>query len=192
MISLLIFYHGVSGLFRFTERRHIDNSMLDYPAFLAHLNASSSSVSVCSHMSQASHWSQVATDHTANFESSSDYVKQQRQVRAWIAGNIELIMKHYPPAAQYAPTSVKGKTVEDYSIYTGCGGNAYLYWKLSRFFEAEGEQEKAKFHRKNAISTVEVALSMLQPNIRRGSDISFYMGSAGMCRYTNTLINILE
>lgn len=156
--------------------------MLDYPAFLARLNALSSSVSVSSQvsmLSQASQGSQAPTDHTANFESSPEYVKEQRYAKAWITKNVELIMKMCPPTSQYSPTSVRGKEKEEYSIYAGCGGNAYLYWKLTRFFEAEGENEKAEFHRKNAISAIEVALSMLPSKCHRGSEISFYMGSAG-------------
>ena len=184
------------NLHRYKEKRHIENFMLDYSGFLARLNALSSNVSVSSEvsmLSQASQGSQVPTDHTANFESSPEYVKQQRDVKTWITKNIELLMKMYPPMSTYAPTSRPGRTRQEDSIYAGCGGNAYLHWKLTRFFEAEGEMDKAEIHKKNAILAVEVALSMLPPRLNRGDGISFYMGSAGMyCHISYYVFVVLE
>ena len=64
--------------------------------------------------------------------------------------------------------SVKEDDDEDYYIYTGTGSNAYLHWKLARFYEAEEQKEKADLHREYAVSdieaAIEVALKML-PNL---------------------------
>ena len=59
------------------------------------------------------------------------------------------------------------------------GGNAYLHWRLSRFFEAEGDEQKQLQHREHAVAAINVALTQLPSRPRRGEGIAFYIGSAG-------------
>lgn len=188
-VILSYYYYYSLNIIRSSEERHIDNSMLEYQDFLVQLNSFSSQMSMVSDISVVSQGSQVSPDNTANFESSPEFIKHQRDVRAWITKNVELITKAYPPTSQYAPTSVKGKAETDYSVYVGCGGNAYVHWKLTQFFEAEGEKEKVDFHRKNAISAIEVALSMLPSRER---NVAFYIGSAGMCCFNVIYVVVVK
>ena len=150
--------------------------MLDYHSFLARLNFTSSQASVCSQVSQLS---QVTPENALDFESSSEFLKQQKDIRDWIGRSVEHISNAFPPNSQYSPRSTN-ESVKNSSIYVGCGGNAYLHWKLTKFFEAEGEMEKAELHRKHAVTAIEVALSMLPTEIAGGKEIAFYIGSAGM------------
>ena len=60
------------------------------------------------------------------------------------------------------------------------GGNAYLHWRLSRFFEEEGNEERKLTHLGHAVSAVNVALSLLAPSTRKGEGIAFYIGNAGI------------
>ena len=61
------------------------------------------------------------------------------------------------------------------------GGNAYLHWRLSRFFEAEGNEEKQLQHREHAVTAVSVALTQLpsKAKLRKGEGIAFFVGNAG-------------
>ena len=74
---------------------------------------------------------------------------------------------------------MRGYAKRDSSVYVGSGGNAYLHWKLSRFYEAEKEVEKAQDHLQKAVECVKAALSLL-PRYPTSKDIAFYIGSAGM------------
>ena len=66
------------------------------------------------------------------------------------------------------------------------GGNAYLHWRLSRFYEKEGNTEKATFHRQKSSQAVNVALSLLPKPTADATPmrIAFYIGTAG-----KTLLN---
>ena len=59
------------------------------------------------------------------------------------------------------------------------GGNAYLHWRLSRFFEQEGDEERKVLHLGHAVTAVNVALSLLPQKTRKGEGIAFYIGNAG-------------
>ena len=148
--------------------------MPDYDAFLAQLGQ------------QSSHLSLTPDDHPDSskptFLTSPTYLKLRQQTKAWLLRNIELIQKMVPAASQSMPTSLAGKTKNDNTIYTGCGGNAYLHWKLSGFFKAEDEKEKASFHSKCAITAIECALSMCPKKFPKGQEIAFYIGNAGRDR----------
>ncbi len=148
------------------EERHIVNTMQDYDEFISHLNLDSSIR--CSHN----------LDHTsvATFEASSELKKMQQNTRAWIHENVELIQKDCPPSSMHSPLSVEGKSDQAYSIYVGCGGKAYVHWKLAKFFEAEGDKERLDWHRRSAVVAIEVALSLVASKVE---EISFYLGSAG-------------
>lgn len=150
--------------------------MLDYPSFLARLNFTSSQASVSS---QGSQLSQATPESAIDFESSSEFLKQQKDIREWISKSVERITKAFPPDSLYCPKSTN-ESVKDSSVYVGSGGNAYLHWKLTKFFEAEGETEKVELHRKHAVYSIEVALSLLPREIAAGQEIAFFIGSAGM------------
>ena len=152
------------------EERHVTNTMQNYDVYLSQCQLNSSIGS-------------QSPDHTFTFKSSSDLKKLEQETRVWIFKNIETILKSFPPESQSCPTSVRGKSQQDYSIYVGCGGNAYLHWKLAKFFEAEGDIDKAEFHKKSAVVAVEVALSLLPSYIHNGEEIAFYIGSAGKLVY---------
>ena len=59
------------------------------------------------------------------------------------------------------------------------GGNAYLHWRLSRFYEKEENTEKATFHRQKSAQAVKVALSLLPKPTADGDTLAFYIGIAG-------------
>ena len=115
----------------------------------------------------------------SSFMTSSLYTRLRQETKDWLLRNIELIQRMVPADSQNVPTSRKGTTTTDNSIYTGCGGNAYLHWRLSCFFKAEENKEKASFHSKSAVKAIECALSMCPKKVKRGEEIAFYIGSAG-------------
>lgn len=100
------------------------------------------------------------------------------QVQARLSEEIARVVAAYPPGSVTSPTSKAGHAKRDPSIYVGSGGNAYLHWKLSGFFEVEGEVDKSREHLGKAAEAVNVALSLLPPS-PTSSDIAFYIGSAG-------------
>ena len=73
---------------------------------------------------------------------------------------------------------MRGHSKRDFSIYVGTGGNAYLHWKLSKFFGVEKDGEKEAFHRQKAVEAVTVALSLLPTPSSEG--IAFFLGGAGI------------
>ncbi len=121
----------------------------------------------------------MAPENALNFESSPEFLKQQKQIREWIKRNIEVVVKAFPPHSQFSPRSTD-RSSKDSSIYLGCGGNAYLHWKLSKYFQLEEDEEMVQVHKNYAVTAIEVALSLLPSRIESGSEIAFYIGSAGM------------
>ena len=154
------------------QDRHIPHNMPDYESFIAQLKLSSSQVSLPAGTGDAS----------ITFDSSSSHHKLKEETKDWILQNVALVMSKIPQGGQYSPTSLKGKEKQDSSIYVGTGGNAYLHWKLTRFFQAEGEKEKADFHRQSAVSAINVSLGLLPRKVAMGRGISFYIGSAGVLK----------
>lgn len=149
--------------------------MPDYDAFVSQL----------AHSSSRSIDSQNPDHASSPFTSSSSYQRLRRETRAWLLAQVDLIQKAFPPESESSPKSVRGQSTRDSSIYVGCGGNAYFHWRLSRFFQAEGEEEKVVYHRKCALTAVNVALSLLPKKGKQGREIAFYLGSAGIsvCMY---------
>jgi len=156
--------------------------MPDYHAFLSKLNASSSSASVSSRISHVSQVSQVSPENTLNFETSPELFKHQKAIRVWLDKSIDAILKGFPPDSECSPRS-SDKTTKDCSLYVGSGGNAYLHWKLAKYFKAEGDEEKATLHQKHAVSAIKVALSLSPTEIINGREISFYIGNAGKAEW---------
>lgn len=60
------------------------------------------------------------------------------------------------------------------------GGNAYLHWKLAKFFEAEKDPEKVEAHWQKAEQAITVAISLLRKPST--TSIAFYIGNAGQSR----------
>lgn len=113
-----------------------------------------------------------------SFTTSTECKKLCQDVRAWLRENIGHILKAWPPGSALAPTSVRGLGEQDFSLYVGIGGNAYLHWKLSSFFAVEEDRENVEFHRRKAVEAMTVALSLL-PKLSSDS-IAFFIGGAGM------------
>ena len=153
------------------RQRHIEHHMPDYSAFLAHQRSPDIESPPGSQESSA--------DNERPFESSPEFSKHQKYIRDWISKSVDCIIKDFPPMSRLCPASVKEEDDEDHSIYTGTGSNAYLHWKLARFYEAEEQKEKADLHREYAVSAIEVALKMLPSKYPKGEEIAFYTGSAG-------------
>lgn len=59
------------------------------------------------------------------------------------------------------------------------GGNAYLHWRLSKFFEEEGDKERKLQHQGDAVTAINVALSLLPARPRKGEGVAFYIGNTG-------------
>lgn len=156
------------------EERHIPHNMPDYESFISQLRLSSSQLSLPTSSGDAS----------ITFDSSSSYQKLKDETKDWILQNVALIVTKLPQGGQSSPTSLRGKSKQDSSIYVGTGGNAYLHWKLARFFQAEDEKEKADFHRQSAVAAVDVSLGLLPKKVAMGKGISFYIGSAGVLMLT--------
>ena len=110
------------------------------------------------------------------------------QVQARLSEEIAHLVAAYPPGSVTTPTSIAGHAKRDPSVYVGSGGNAYLHWKLSGFFEAEGDANKSREHLGRAAEAVEVALSLLPPS-PTSSDIAFYIGSAGAWWESSVLVS---
>ena len=113
-----------------------------------------------------------------SFVTSTEHRKLCCDIRTWLHENIAHILKAYPPSSVLSPTSVRGHSKRDFSIYVGNGGNAYLHWKLSKFFAVEKNREKEEFHQQKAVEAVTVALSLLPTP--SSEDIAFFLGGAGM------------
>ena len=142
--------------------------MPDYLAFLAQLKSADSPET-----------QESASNDEKHFETSPDLCRLQKYARDWISRNVGAVVKSFPPTSSRCPASVKHEDCKDYSLYIGVGGNAYLHWKLAKFYELEKRKEKVDLHRKYAVCAVELALRMLPSKYSQGEEIAFYMGSAG-------------
>ena len=112
---------------------------------------------------------------TLEYTSTAAYKQQVERMREWLTANLETIEKRWPPDCPIVPSSDPGRRDRDDSIYVGAAGNAYLHWKLSRWWEAEGRGDKADEHVLKALQAIETALSL----IKDPSGIAFYIGAAG-------------
>ena len=111
--------------------------------------------------------------------SSADFKKAQHRVRAWLRENISVIQRMYPSDSSVAPCSDPRRSERDASIYTGAGGNAYLHWKLCRFYENEGDVDRSSEHLVKALEAVNVALLLSQRRHGTEAGVAFYCGSTG-------------
>lgn len=113
------------------------------------------------------------------YVASADFKKTQHRVRAWLRENIPAIQQAYPPDSSVAPCSDPRRSERDASIYTGAGGNAYLHWKLCRFYESEGDVDRSSEHLVKALEAVNVALLLAKRKSGTESGVAFYCGSTG-------------
>ena len=67
------------------------------------------------------------------------------------------------------------------TYFVHVGGNAYLHWKLAKFFAAEKDSERVEDHRVKAVQAISVAVSLLPQPSSRG--IAFYIGNAGIPKH---------
>ena len=102
------------------------------------------------------------------------------QIRARLSTDVARLEASCPTKSTSSPTSVDSYTKPDPSVYVGSGGIAYLHWKLSGHFEAEGESGKAREHLRKAAEAVQTTLTLL-PRSPASDEIAFYIGSAGYC-----------
>ena len=109
------------------------------------------------------------------YTSTPVYKEHLGKIRELISSYCQTIERRWPAESLVSPTSNSEKVDRDSSIYTGAGGNAYLYWKLSRWWEAEGDQDKSDEYLMKALQAIETSLSL----IKDLSGISFYVGAAG-------------
>ena len=95
------------------------------------------------------------------YTSTPNYREHVDKIRTWVISNCQAIERRWPPESLASPLSVPSKHEHDFtSIYTGAGGNAYLHWKLSRWWEVEGDGEKSDEHLLKALQAIETSLSL--------------------------------
>ena len=89
--------------------RHVPNEMPDYDASLP---------------KQQPINEEGSTLHTvATFLSTTECGRLQEVVRSWMLQGVQLTMKAWPPSSPQSPTSVRGQTEQDFSIYVGTGND---------------------------------------------------------------------
>ena len=137
--------------------RYVRNPFPDYASFLAKQRSTHGDGKVLAYTSTPAHTHQV------------------QKMREWLTNSLETIEKRWPPDCPVVPSSDPGRHDRDSSVYVGAAGNAYLHWKLSRWWDAEGRGDKADEHVLKALQAIETALSL----IKDPSGIAFYIGAAG-------------
>ena len=89
----------------------------------------------------------TSKDLESKFSSTPECLQTFKDVRAWIREKVDEILKSFPPKSSIAPASLPRKSQEDFSLYVGTGGNAYLHWKLHEFFPALLEDFQQQVHK---------------------------------------------
>ncbi len=115
----------------------------------------------------------------------------QQKARIWLKNHIKKMHESYPPQSDIAPstrkiTSKKPKQI-DCSIYTGAGGNAYMHWKLSRFYSLEDDADRSLEHVLKGLQAIDTALF-----IPCEGGVTFYMGLTGQLALWVLLSDILR
>lgn len=101
------------------ELRHVTNQMPDYDAFIASLQT------------------QPPTGEgglVLPFTSSSECVRLTDSVRSWLLQNVQVVMMAWPPLSSQCPTSTRGHTEQDFSIYVGTGIIYVCVWRRELIF----------------------------------------------------------
>ena len=140
------------------EVRHITNPYPDWTAFNVQMQKSSNG------------------RNSTKYSSTVECHKIQQKARIWLKNHIKKMHDSYPPQSDIAPSTRKitSKKQKDSSIYTGAGGNAYMHWKLSRFYSLEGDADRTLEHVLKGLQAIDTALS-----IPDGGGVAFYVGLTG-------------
>ena len=139
--------------------RFITNPAPQWSTYKAHIQSSDSSGEV-------------------KYAETVDCRKILEKARGWLKENIAEIQKVYPPDTMIVPSSNARKKEKNPHLYTGAGGNAYLHWKLSRFYKIEGDADRSSIHMMRALEAVNTALMLLDKKSQE-SGIAFYIGATG-------------
>ena len=126
----------------------------------------------------ASDWSEVE-QKGAPYTETTECKRVLVKARQWLKENVIKIRKEYPPDTTIAPSTNPKVKSKDPFVYVGAGGNAYLHWKLSRFYKLESDEDKSYEHLMHALEAVHTALMLLPKNVTEGG-CAFYMGATGM------------
>jgi hypothetical protein len=79
-------------------------------------------------------------------------------------------LNFYPPASEYSINS-KGKKKVNWSIYTGSGGNIYVYW---RYYMHQKDELSLKYYRDSYVINSNLIIE------KYDNPTSFFMGSVGI------------
>ncbi|XP_062505179.1 uncharacterized protein LOC134181907 isoform X2 [Corticium candelabrum] len=113
---------------------------------------------------------------------AEDDVKER--IRLELARLQSLLEKNYQAVSVLAPSSVPRASKPDFSIYTGAGGNAYMYWKLSEHYARHFNKSESKRCLQLAVAAIETALSLIgqmaKLHVNSYIGVSFYIGDAGI------------
>lgn len=138
------------------DERYIVNPSPDWTAFKVHLYKTESS-------------------SDGRYIGTAECGEVLQKSRSWLKSHVREIGKHYPFQSDIAPSSNARKSTRDGTIYTGAGGNAFMYWRLSRFYKLEGDKDQSFDCLMKALEAMNTALMV--PN---NSGVAFYCGMAGM------------
>lgn len=110
-----------------------------------------------------------------SYPDSSEAKALLEKGRGWLRENIIKYQTEYPPETTLPPSNDPRKKSRDPDIYIGAGGNAYVHWKLSRYYETEGDRDKSIEHLVKGIESIHTALGMKEG----GKGVAFYIGRPG-------------
>lgn len=99
-----------------------------------------------------------------------------------IARNMKETKKHYP-SDRATKLYSNGKKKQDPNMYTGTGGNVYLYYKLIKYAELLGKSSMQETYMKDFLSALSVNLKIVKDNKEKGNkekSPSFFMSSSGL------------
>ena len=91
------------------ESRYLPNELPDYDAFVSSLPAGSQPTG------------EGGEVQVGPFSSSMEYARLAGSVRSWLLQNVQLVEKTWPASSSRSPTSIRGQSEQDYSIYVGAG-----------------------------------------------------------------------
>ena len=139
--------------------RYINNPFPDWTAYKIHLQES-------------------GTGNDTKYSRTIECNQTLQKSRLWLKDHIKEMHTSYPPQTDIAPaTNPKKKKQRDCSIYTGAGGNAYMHWKLSRFYTLEGDADRSFDHLLKGLEAVNTALMISKEPNQTGC--AFYVGVTG-------------
>ena len=139
--------------------RYIENPSPDWTTFRIHLQ-------------------QSGNGNETKYSNTIECNQTLQKSRLWLKDAIKEMHTSYPPQTDTAPTTnPKKKKQKDGSIYTGAGGNAYMHWKLSRFYTLEGDADRSFDHLLKGLEAINTALMISREPGQSGW--AFYVGTTG-------------